>query len=485
MRSTTVENQHAPDGSARPPSGIGRLVSWLLPVMLFFRSIRFRLTLWYLSVIVFLLACFGAAAYYMLSFQLHRNLDESLSAAAAELESAARIEDGNIDIGGQASELVLVFDAQRNLVRRVGPEVQFADIDRLVLRALLGEKPYLTQTTENGQEVRLYASAFTIAPGTRLALVVGKPPTGIDSTLATVRSILGIASLVVIALAGAGGTVLANRAFIPLTRIAGTAENIGEESLSHRMDVHGQDELGRMATSLNSMMERLETAFNRQRQFAADASHELRTPLAVVLGSLKTAASPGMSDRDVEELIQNAIEGGESMDGIISNLLELSRAQTKRLSLSRKELDIAETARLTIEKVRAHYPGYVYVQESPAGLPPVTADPLRVEHIIYNLVENAAKYSPGGSRITVRLEANQHGVQTSVADQGIGIARESLGELFEPFKRLVSQSESTRGLGLGLVVCKRLVEAHGGKIWVESQPGKGSTFFFTIPRAAV
>jgi signal transduction histidine kinase len=117
----------------------------------------------------------------------------------------------------------------------------------------------------------------------------------------------------------------------------------------------------------------------------------------------------------------------------------------------------------------------------PAGLPPVTADTVRIERILYNLVENAAKYSPAGSEITVSVRDEQSRVLVSVADSGMGIPAERQHELFEPFARLVSQSEHSKGLGLGLVVCKRLVEAHGGRIWVESAVGKGTTFNFTLP----
>ena len=111
----------------------------------------------------------------------------------------------------------------------------------------------------------------------------------------------------------------------------------------------------------------------------------------------------------------------------------------------------------------------------------VSVDPVRAERVVYNLVENAAKYSPENSEITVSVKAEDSGLTVSVADHGIGILRERQSELFEPFTRLVTQQEHTRGLGLGLVVCKRLVEAHSGRIWVDSEEGKGSTFCFTLP----
>ena len=115
------------------------------------------------------------------------------------------------------------------------------------------------------------------------------------------------------------------------------------------------------------------------------------------------------------------------------------------------------------------------------GTPEINGDPIRLERILYNLVDNAAKYSPPESEIKIKIERGETGIAVSVSDKGIGMPEDRISELFEPFKRLVDQSEHAKGLGLGLVVCKRLVEAHGGKIWAESDAGKGSTFYFTLP----
>ena len=216
-------------------------------------------------------------------------------------------------------------------------------------------------------------------------------------------------------------------------------------------------------------------------EFISLVSHELRTPLTIVLGSLKTAKSPGMAPEDVDALIENAIEGGDSMANIIDNLLELSRAQAGKLTLAQRSLMIRDIINSVVDRVSDLYPNYYYTVNAPEEKYSVMADPLRLERVLYNLIENAAKYSPERSEITVNLVASDGDVVISVKDQGRGMPKERIPELFEPFKRLVTQQEHTRGLGLGLVVCKRLVEAHGGKIWVESEEGKGTTFTFTLP----
>jgi PAS domain S-box-containing protein len=216
-------------------------------------------------------------------------------------------------------------------------------------------------------------------------------------------------------------------------------------------------------------------------EFISLVSHELRTPLTIVLGSLKTARGKGMTADDILELLENAIEGGESMSILIDNLLELSRSQAGRLTLVQRELLIRDLIKETVNKVSAHYPQHRYTVKLADKEYPVCADPVRIERILYNLIENAAKYSPGDSEITISVKPEDKNLLVSVADRGMGMPTERIPELFEPFTRLLTHQEHTKGLGLGLVVCKRLVEAHGGKIWVESAPGKGSTFYFTMP----
>jgi PAS domain S-box-containing protein len=214
-------------------------------------------------------------------------------------------------------------------------------------------------------------------------------------------------------------------------------------------------------------------------EFIGLVSHELRTPMTVITGSLRTAASDGISPADRKILLQNAIEGADSLSAILENLLELSRHQADRLQLHTEAVNIPVIARSVIERLKPRAEDRTFRLDFPDSLPLVQADPMRVERILYNLLENAVKYSPEKSVITVFARKEKKMVATGVADQGIGIAPEDQGRLFELFERL--GSSRSPGLGLGLVVCKRLVEAQGGQIRVESAPGKGSTFYFTLP----
>ena len=215
-------------------------------------------------------------------------------------------------------------------------------------------------------------------------------------------------------------------------------------------------------------------------EFIGLVSHELRTPLTVIMGSLQTAMSEGLSPDDVRELIQNAAEGADSLATILENMLELSRHQAGRLQLNLESVDIASIAQSVIGRLKSEGAQQRYFVDSPSGLARVQADPVRVERILYNLLQNATKYSPAESEIMVSVRTDGDFAITEVIDRGRGISADDQGKLFQLFQRLETPSH-TKGVGLGLVVCKRLVEAQGGCIKVESEVGKGSTFSFTLP----
>lgn len=216
--------------------------------------------------------------------------------------------------------------------------------------------------------------------------------------------------------------------------------------------------------------------------FIGMVSHELRTPLTVVAGAINTAISPGVSPDDVRQLLNDAAWGAETMGDIIENLLELSRWQANRLVLGSSIVDIRSAVRRVVDKASKKSSNHRIVADVAPDLPVVTADLTRIEHILDNLVDNAIKYSPDGGDVLVAAQQDGTSILLSVSDQGIGITPSEAERLFQPFSRLQAlPPASVQGIGLGLVVCRHLVEAHGGQIWVESEPGKGSTFKFTLP----
>jgi PAS domain S-box-containing protein len=242
-----------------------------------------------------------------------------------------------------------------------------------------------------------------------------------------------------------------------------------------------KDEGGQFFVFLRDITERKKVEQVKD-EFIGLVSHELRTPLTVISGSLRTAMSEGLSQEDVRELLQNAAEGTDSLEAILENMLELSRYQAGRLQLRVEMVSIADTVRIAIEKLKRQGISREFLIDIPPELPPVEADPVRVERILFNLIENAAKYSPEDGRITVSGGMQDGFVVTSVADQGSGISSDDQPKIFGLFERLEPSRRLAKGVGLGLLVCKRLVEAQGGWIKVESELGKGSIFSFALPK---
>jgi PAS domain S-box-containing protein len=219
-------------------------------------------------------------------------------------------------------------------------------------------------------------------------------------------------------------------------------------------------------------------------EFISLVSHELRSPLAVIMGALNTILSegPNLSEKETRQLLQDAALESELLSHLLGNLLELSRAQAERLVLYAEAIDIKRVIQDTVDRIKLQPSGHQFVVSLPPELPPVYADPLRLERILYNLLENAVKYSPQGGKIRVTVRPDEEELVIGVSDQGVGISPADQARLFAPFQRLEeSRPGGVRGVGLGLLVCQRLVEAHGGRIWVKSEPGRGSTFFFTLP----
>jgi PAS domain S-box-containing protein len=220
-------------------------------------------------------------------------------------------------------------------------------------------------------------------------------------------------------------------------------------------------------------------------EFIGLVSHELRTPLTVINGGISTVLTEWerLSSGEVQQLLRDAVLESESLSHLIENLLELSRAQAQQLALYPEMIDIKTLVRETLTRVKRQASSHQFVTSIPDELQLINADPLRIERILYNLLENAAKYSPPGSQIKVSVNAEPERLVIGVSDHGKGLSSSEQAKLFSPFQRLEnSRPDRARGAGLGLMVCRRLVEAHGGEIWVESKKGKGSTFFFSLPR---
>jgi K+-sensing histidine kinase KdpD len=219
-------------------------------------------------------------------------------------------------------------------------------------------------------------------------------------------------------------------------------------------------------------------------EFIGMVSHELKTPLTVIIGALSVAETEGISPEEAKELIHEAGISAEALAIMVDNLLELSRHQSNRLNLQTKQTQIMPVVQAVVQKLQHKSAIHRLTTDVPSDLPAAKIDPIRIERVLHNLVENAIKYSPKGGEVRIFGNCSDARLVIGVSDEGIGISPEDQPRLFKSFERLnASVKGAIQGTGLGLRVCQILVEAHDGRIWVESMQGKGSTFFFSLPVA--
>ncbi len=455
--------------------------------MRFYQAVKFRLTIWYLGVIIVLLFAFGAIAYILLFNNLSHNLDYNLTSLATELQT--RLKAGETDIAEDLAvehlnELILIYKADGTLLRRYGANVEVPGIDSLVRQAVNGQGTFITAAAGSGQEIRFYASSFAVGSNDGPAvIVVGRPTAWIGEVMGTFREILSLSGLAVLVLAGVCGILLTNRALKPVDQIARTAQEIEYSDLSRRINVYGGDEFGRLALTLNKMFDRLEGSFNRYRQFVADVSHELRTPLAVIQAETTRALSRKRTEAEYTGTLELVALESAYISTTIDAILSLARSDAGKESLNLAEVNLDEfLSELSIDvKVLAGEKGLQFKLGQRGNLT-LRADRAKLRQLFISILENAVHYTPGGGSISLSsLEKNGMAV-IAISDTGIGIAPEHLTHIFERFYRVdKAHSRVDTGTGLGLAIASNIAEAHGGKIEVKSELGKGATFYITLP----
>jgi heavy metal sensor kinase len=451
--------------------------------MRIFTTIKFRMTVWYVVVIAILMLAFGALAYFMLSYNLYNNQDQFLTSRMSELQSEITADSTQIKFADRPADMVMIYDSSYDLLQSLGPNVQFLNISSVVKRALLGQSAFLDAVTADNQRVRLLAAPMNLNSTTRIVVIVGRSPADIEETMGSFRKVLGFSGLAVIIFAAVGGVFLANRVLKPVDRISQTAREIGESDLSRRIEINGQDELARLSATLNGMFQRLESAFNRQRQFTADASHELRTPLAIIQAESTLSLGKGRTEDEYLKSLETVAQESEYMSTIIEKLLFLARADAGKEPYSFQEVEVIDLLQdvsqdvevLTREKNQLFEPG-------PVEDLSIIGDRTKLKQLLLNIFNNAIKYTPPGGKISYKAYRQKGAAVIDIMDTGIGIPAENIPYLFERFYRVdKTRSRAEGGSGLGLSISEKIAEAHGGRIDVESVVGKGSTFRLTFP----
>ncbi len=397
------------------------------------------------------------------------------------------LSDASLQLSAQLDTRVRVLDAAGGVLVDSAQADLGADLgaDPLVAQALAGQ--YASRADTGGRAPAMHLALPLRVEGDLVgAVYLSQPLTDALEVIRDLRNLWLVTTLAALLFSGLVGLLLSRAVARPVRRLTEAAGSVAAGNLDEQVPAGSRDELGRLSRAFNDMTARLRAARQAQTDFVANVSHELRTPLTAVKGTIETLRDGAVDDPEVRDRFLATVEAEtDRLIRLVNDLLVLSRADSAALNLRRAPLDLAALARATVGKLapRASARDVSLVVEAGPGLPPALADADRVEQVLVNLLDNAVKYSRPGGRVTVRIDGGPAGtVQVQVRDEGLGIPADEMPRIGERFYRADrARSRAEGGSGLGLAIARALVEAHGGRLWLESEEGRGTVAIFVLP----
>jgi len=471
-----------------------------------FSSIRTKLTITY---IVLLVVVMVSASFFLLNllknYYFSYQQTNMMAAAkvvrdlvAPKLQAVPDV----VDISNQA-ELVARQSRSRILItddrqRVLGDSVRVEGLVGTVLNrpeithALLNQhdKSWSLQYSETGGFLVMQVAVPIEVDGKILgAVFVSSSMQAIDELQKDIRNYLLLITLLAILTVSIIGRFLANKITGPIQSLSEATEKMARGDLSQRVPVRSRDEIGRLTRQFNEMAAQLQENTRKLKEFVADASHEMRTPLTSLNILVKSMRDFPLEPEEREEFLDDIDQELERLIRLVENLLDLTRLDKLATEETMTVADVVPTIRQTLEMLqkKAEEKEIDFRVFLPKQAAPVFAVLHQIKQVVFNLVDNAIKYTPAGGKITVTLTQESDCLKLIVTDNGIGIPPEHREKVFERFYRVdKARSREQGGTGLGLAIVREIVRNHGGQIWIEDGPdGKGSKFVVTIPRASL
>jgi two-component system sensor histidine kinase MprB len=442
------------------------------------RSLASRVALLTTMAVGASIAVMALGAFMVMRMQLQSSLDDSLLNRAYKAAESTALSDVTVQgapawMLGAADIRVIFITAERGV--RSADDLPTFTLGKPELQVAAGRSPSSIRTVADEDGVRYRVA--TVPAGSGQALVLAQSLESLDATLRKLGTVMLVTGALGVLAAALSGWAVATNGLRPVRRLTRSVErNAVTEDLTP-LPVGGDDEIARLATAFNQMLGALAASRDRQRRLVADASHELRTPLTSLRTNLDLLAQADSSDGGLpadarRELLDDVRGQIEELTTLVGDLVMLAREEQPEASIA--PLDLAEVTDRAVTRVRRRAAGLDFdVRLEPW---PAEGDATGLERAITNLLDNAAKWSPPGGTITVRLAS---GVLT-VDDQGPGISVADLPHVFERFWRS-DESRSMPGSGLGLAIVQQVVEQHGGRIVVSEAPGGGTRMSLSIP----
>ncbi len=452
-------------------------------------SIRVKLTVWYVAVLLASLGIFGIAAYFAMKGGIESTVDESLEEQAGGIEELMR--------GVLKDEPARLADELREHaeLRAEGDFSQVRDQGgRWIYRSRLMTKynvPVPNTARHSAYNfmardlpLRVFVRELN-SDGNAYLIQVASPMDDFYDSLNRFRWVVLLLSPLLLVLASGGGYWLSRHALAPVDQITRAAQKINSNNLSQRLEVpQSRDELQRLSETLNGMLERLEAAFNRITQFTADASHELRTPLALMRTTTEVSLRTSQTVSEYREAQSQVLEELEKTSSLVEKLMLLARADAGVETLQRVPVNLADCLRGACNdgRILAAAKQVTFRENIASSTLVMEGDSHALHRLFLILIDNAVKYTQSGGSIIVSLDKTDNVAVAEFRDTGIGIAAEDQSHIFDRFYRAdKARSREFGGVGLGLSIARWVAEAHGGSIAVESSPGDGSVFRVRLP----
>lgn len=453
-------------------------------------TLRVRFALWTASLVLFILTVFSLYVYGSMERGLHGYVDESLTLSASQVIASLNIEDAKLILSEHFPEEPENTDLLEEgyTIRILSPREEVLQTfglyhELLPPVSLTSFSPFFStiRDPQTGARIRVYTMPV-IEEGNFVAILqVAQSFEDIEVAIQRLLLTLLISVPLLVVISGLGGYWLAARALRPIDQITSTARRISAEDLSARLNLSDtNDEVGRLANTFDDMLSRLDTSFQRERQFTTDASHELRTPLTAMQAVLGMIREKPRTTKEYQQALDDISEEVDRLRTLTEDLLQVARGDEKQTSvfepinLSTLIEDVSDSLYPLIEAKGLSFQRGI---EEDLWMEGDSDDLIR---LFVNLLDNAIKFTNQGEiRLTASLENNA--IHVIVKDTGIGIDKKHLPHIFDRFYRTDLSRTTTPGSGLGLSIAKDIVQRHGGKIEATSAVNQGSVFRIVFP----